>query len=197
MKAKQEKKLRWKEERREEAERQRIDIDAEEEALEAAEKQETLARTQALLLEQTDAMKSLRSAQRYAAILKVPLHRFGYELGGLMDGERSSQSPAHFDNPQTLEQQTAERQAQCAAIEEERKVRRSTHGHRLNVRPSPTNAHVNARTQAFRRQMLAQQAEADAQEQARRRARFEDAQAIAGYVYAVLKPIYPEGLTYC
>lgn len=71
MQAKQEKKLQWKAERRarEEAERERLE--AQEEALEAAEKRETLARARALLFEQTDAMKTLRSAQRYAAILKA------------------------------------------------------------------------------------------------------------------------------
>lgn len=69
--AKQERKLQWRVERREREEAERARLDREEEALEAAEKAETLARARALLFEQTDAMKTLRSAQRYAAILKV------------------------------------------------------------------------------------------------------------------------------
>lgn len=94
--AKQEKKLRWKEERRAREEEERQRLDAEEAALEAAEKQETLAQTQALILEQTDAMKSLRSAQCYTAILKVCHHGSGTALG-LMDVKCSVSHHVHAD----------------------------------------------------------------------------------------------------
>ena len=69
--AKQEMKLQWRAERRRREEEERTRLAAEDEAMEAADKTERLAKAQALLFEQTDAMKTLRSAQRYAAILKA------------------------------------------------------------------------------------------------------------------------------
>lgn len=80
-KAKREKKLRWKAERKALEEQERDRIDAEEAKLQEEERLEMLARAKALLFEQTDAMKTFRSAQRYSDILDVSMCLFIY-VGG-------------------------------------------------------------------------------------------------------------------
>lgn len=61
-------------------------------------------------------MKSLRSAQRYTAVLKVRHHEVGLVECPILNH-------VHVDCPQqTLEQQTAEREARCAAAEAEKEV---------------------------------------------------------------------------